>query len=229
MKLLPHIDTIKKGTWLLREWEDRLRPYLARYVPAKLETYHLTLLTLVWSFGVVISGYFAQFDMHWLWLSCLMIVFQYITDLLDGTIGRMRNTGLIKWGYYMDHFLDYVFFTALILSYAYIFPNTEMVVIFLIALIQIGFMVNIFLAYNASDELKISFAGFGPTEIRLIYILFNIFLLFFGTSIPTELMAPFAIIMGTALILNVYFTQKHIWKVDMKIKSDQQAQPPTAQ
>jgi phosphatidylglycerophosphate synthase len=31
-----------------------------------------------------------------------VIVFQYITDLLDGEIGRKRNTGLIKWGFYMD-------------------------------------------------------------------------------------------------------------------------------
>ncbi len=218
--LEPQVDDVKKGKWIFREWEDRLHPHLARYVPAKVQTHHLTLLTLLWSLGVIMSGYLAQFDIRFLWLSCLMIVFQYITDLLDGTIGRMRNTGLIKWGYYMDHFLDYIFFTALILSYAYIFPSSEMVVIFLIGLIQIGFMVNIFLAYGATQKMSISFGGVGPTEIRLAYIFFNIFLMIFGTAIPTELMAPFAIIVGTALIIDIYLTQKAIWKIDMELKND---------
>jgi phosphatidylglycerophosphate synthase len=217
-------DNVKSGKWIFREWEDRLRPFLAKYVPANVGTHHLTLMTLVWSFGVVLSGYLAQFNMQWLWLSSLMIVCQYITDLLDGTIGRLRNTGLVKWGYYMDHFLDYIFFTALILSYAYIFPSSENVVLVIIALIQIGFMVNIFLAYGSTSKLEISFAGFGPTEIRLLYIIFNIFLIFFGIAVPVALIAPFAIIMGTSLVVNVYLTQKAIWKLDMaSIESQQKA------
>jgi phosphatidylglycerophosphate synthase len=218
-KLKPHIDKIKKGTWFLREWEDKLKPYLAHYVPKKVETYHLTYLSLVWSFGVIVSGFLAETNIEWLWLSCLLIIFHYITDSLDGAIGRIRNTGLIKWGYFMDHFLDYVFFTSLIMSYIYIFPGTEAVAIFILALIQIGFMITIYLAYGVTHTLHISFSGFGPTEVRILYILFNIFLIIFGTAIPTQLMAPFAIIIGTALIINVYITQKMIWKLDMEIKA----------
>ena len=49
-----------------------------------------------------------------LWFVSLMIVLQYLTDLFDGEVGRQRNTGLIKWGFYMDHFLDYLFLSSLV-------------------------------------------------------------------------------------------------------------------
>jgi len=218
-KLEPLTDSVKTGKWIFREWEDMLRPYLARFIPAQVQTYHLTLLTLLWTIGVIISGYLAQSNILWLWLSILMILLQFTTDLLDGTIGRIRNTGLIKWGYYMDHFLDFFFFTSLMLSYVFVFPPQNTLTIFFIGLIQIGFMITIFLAYGITQKLSISFGGFGPTEIRLLYILFNLFLMIFGTAVPAELMAPFAVIVGMALILDVYLTQKAIWNIDMEIKN----------
>jgi phosphatidylglycerophosphate synthase len=213
-------DTSKIGRWPLRRFEDRLRPVLARYVPRFIETYHLTLMTLIWSFGVVASGFLAQYDMRFLWISSLMIVCQYFTDLLDGTIGRLRNTGLVRWGHYMDHFLDYVFFTALILSYTYLLPSHSHMMVIIAALIQIGFMVNIFLAYGATDKLSISFAGIGPTELRILYIAFNIFLMFYGVTWPIILLPYFAILMGIALVINVFITQKKIWAIDMRHKAN---------
>ncbi|MCC2630216.1 MAG: hypothetical protein K0S38_25 [Candidatus Paceibacter sp.] len=211
-------DPTKHGNWPLRRFEDRLRPYLAQFVPSFIETYHLTLMTLLWSLGVIVAGYLAQYDIRFLWLSCLMIGLQYVTDLLDGTIGRMRNTGLVLWGHFMDHFLDYVFFTSLILSYAYIFPDHSLVMLIITALIQIGFMINIFLSFVATDKLAISFGGIGPTELRILYILFNIFLIIFGISLPVIILPYFAVLMGVALVINVHSTQKKIWEIDMHNK-----------
>ena len=209
-------DNVKSGVWIFRTWEDMLRPKLAPYIPSWIETYHLTLLSIIWSLGVIIAGMLAYINSLWLILTIIMIACQYITDLMDGTIGRLRNTGLVKWGYFMDHFLDFVFFTSLILSLSSVFPTDSFGLIVIIALIQIGFMINIFLSYNAKDTFTISFAGFGPTEIRLLYILLNLFIIFFGASVLEPLLAPFAIIVGTALCINVYLTQKTIWKLDME-------------
>ena len=79
------------------------------YIPLQIGTVHLTLMTILWSGGIVMAGYLARTDMRWLWLFSVCIFLQYVTDMLDGAVGRMRNTGLIKWGFYMDHFLDYIF------------------------------------------------------------------------------------------------------------------------
>jgi hypothetical protein len=51
---------------------------------------------------------------------------QWFTDCLDGALGRYRDTGIPKWGYYMDHFLDFVFM-CIALNTAIIFFGTGFV------------------------------------------------------------------------------------------------------
>lgn len=212
----------KGGRWFSREWEDSyLRPRLVKLVPAFVETYHLTLLTLVWSAGVVGFSWLAQDNLHWLWACSLMIVCQYVTDLLDGSIGRARNTGLIKWGYYMDHFLDYIFFTAIIFGYSFIFPSDLRSIFIFLALTQIGFMISLFLSFSVTQDFRISFLNFGPTETRVMYILFNTYLAFFGLEYPSLLMPYFAIATSVVLVAFVYSTQKRIWNIDMEHKKEE--------
>jgi phosphatidylglycerophosphate synthase len=91
--------------------------FLVPKVPGFLETYHLTMMTLLWCVGIVVCSYLARQNLYWLWLVSLFIVLQYISDVLDGAVGRHRDTGLIKWGFYMDHFLDYVFLMSIIGGY----------------------------------------------------------------------------------------------------------------
>lgn len=213
------LDKTKIGDWALRRLEDKVRPFLAAQVPPWIETYHLTFSALIWTIGVIISAYLAQYSLNWLWLSCLFILLHYLTDFLDGTIGRIRNTGLIKWGYYMDHFLDYIFFTALILSYSFILPAQSHMILIVIMLLQIGFMINIFLLFATTNELAIAFGGIGPSEIRILYVLFNIFLIFFGPALPVLFMPYGAIVMAVILAINVSLNQRKIWQLDMDIKN----------
>ena len=91
-------------------------------VPSWMSTVHLTLMTILWSGLIVFFGYLADKNINWLWGSNACILLQYITDMLDGEVGRHRNTGLIKWGFYMDHFLDYVFLCAIIIGYSFLLP-----------------------------------------------------------------------------------------------------------
>jgi phosphatidylglycerophosphate synthase len=99
----------KIGRSILSTPEQALVAWGTPRIPGYIETYHLTMLTLVWGFLNPVFGYLGQSNLQWLWMVCVMIVFQYITDLFDDAVGRKRRTGLIKWGFYMDHFLDYIF------------------------------------------------------------------------------------------------------------------------
>ena len=56
----------KKGDWLLAKAESRMVNWMVPRVPPFIETYHLTLLTLVWSIGIVACGYFARENINWL-------------------------------------------------------------------------------------------------------------------------------------------------------------------
>lgn len=117
------------------------------------------MLTLVWSFLNPVFGYLAQSNLQWLWMVWVMIVFQYITDLFDGAVGRKRRTGLIKWGFYMDHFLDYVCFCSLIFT-GYIVAPAGLGAYFIL-LLDGGFMVSSFLSFAATNQFQIYYFGFG--------------------------------------------------------------------
>src|SRR3954466_7368065 len=88
----------KVGESVLAPFEKRFVAHNLSRVPRWLETYHLTLLTLVWCAFILLFGWMAKRNIQWLWMVSVMIVLQYLTDLFDGAIGRARDTGLVKWG-----------------------------------------------------------------------------------------------------------------------------------
>src|SRR6476620_10122865 len=116
----------KTNTGLLVPLERRLARFVLPRIPLWLETYHLTLLTLVWSIGIVVFDYLAAGNLRWLWLTNLMIVFHYFTDHFDGKVGKYRNTGLRKWGFYMDHLFDYVFLCSIVIGYSFLIPQKSL-------------------------------------------------------------------------------------------------------
>lgn len=210
----------KEGESLLVPIENKLVNFLLPKVPGWLQTYHLTLLTIAWSAFIVVMSYLAKFNIHWLWGVSVMILLQYLSDLLDGKVGKMRNTGLVRWGYYMDHFLDYVFLCSILIGYSFILPDHFKYLLFFILVIFGAFMVNAYLSFAATNKFKISFLGIGPTEIRIIFIVINTLIIFgkqfMGTSLPYVLLFSFV-----GLCIVVFRTQKKIWKIDMEIKNKQ--------
>ena len=86
----------KVGKSILSGLENRFKYWAVPKIPGFIETYHLTMMTLLWSIINVALGFFARDNLSVLWLVSLMIVLQYITDLFDGELGRQRKTGLRK-------------------------------------------------------------------------------------------------------------------------------------
>lgn len=208
----------KTGWGILKWFDNWLSSKLVPLVPSWLQTYHLTYSTILWSALIVLGGWLAGTrDMRWMYFVAVMIAMQYVTDLLDGKIGKERNTGLIQWGYYMDHFLDYVFLCSIVISYALALPGFNFKMLVILALFA-GFMVNSFLAFSATNEFKIHYLGFGPTEMRILFIIVNIMLAIFGkTYVALEL--PYILALAfIGLVIVVYRKQKHIWKLDEKVK-----------
>ena len=113
----------KINTGLLVPLERRLARFVLPRIPRWLETYHLTLLTPVWSILIVVFGYLSSRDLRWLWMVNLMIAFHYLTDHFDGKLGKFRDTGLRKWGFYMDHLFDYGFLCAILIGYSFLLPQ----------------------------------------------------------------------------------------------------------
>ncbi|MEP6920620.1 MAG: CDP-alcohol phosphatidyltransferase family protein [bacterium] len=208
----------KTNTSFLSPLERRLAPIVLPKIPLWLETHHLTMLTLVWSLLILGFSYLAARNIRWLWLVSVMIFLQYVTDHYDGKIGKYRNTGLVRWGYYMDHLLDYFFLASVIIGYAFILPEKSRLQLLFTLAIFGAYDMSTFLAFAATDRLKISYLKFGPTEFRLALIFINTLLILFGTRhmISGLKFVNAGAVLGLCLL--VYQTQKKIWQLDMRHK-----------
>lgn len=199
--------------------EQRLIRSTIQKVPRWIEGYHLTLMTIPWSVGLIYFGHLAQFNRNWLWASSFMIFLHWFTDSYDGALGRLRDTGIPKWGYHMDHFLDYVFLCAILIGYSFLFGESNVRNVFLVLAIAVGFMMNSYISFAATTEFKISFLGFGPTEGRILFILFNTYLIFFGIGwVQRNLIWTIPLLLA-GLVVVIYRTQRYIWQVDMADKA----------
>ena len=140
---------------LLSGLERRFASQAVHLVPAWLESQHLTLLTAIWSVLILLCSALVRADSRWLVAVSAVIVLQYLTDAIDGKVGVMRGAGLLRWGYYMDHFLDYVFLCAILIGYGLMLPERSQHLMTWTLAIAGGFMVHAFLEYGATGQLKI--------------------------------------------------------------------------
>ncbi|HEX3187730.1 MAG TPA: CDP-alcohol phosphatidyltransferase family protein [Pyrinomonadaceae bacterium] len=209
----------KTNTSFLTPLERRLAVRVLPRIPSWLETYHLTMLTLVWSGMILFFSYLAKNDLRWLWGVSAMVAMQYVTDHYDGKIGKYRGTGLVRWGYYMDHLLDYFFLCSVIIGYSFILPERSRFQILIMLAIFAGYEVSTFLAFAATDRLKISYLKFGPTEFRLALIVVNGLLVQYGTRTMVNGLKYVNIGAAIGLALMIYRTHKIIWALDMEHKN----------
>ncbi len=203
---------------LLAKYERKFIDANVSKFPKWIEGYHLTLMTIPLSAGLIVFGYLARNDYAWLWLSSLMLVLQWFTDSFDGALGRFRDTGIPKWGYFMDHFLDFVFMSSIFIGYSFLVEGLSKEIVYLFIIVFGGFMVSSYLAFGATNEFKITYLGAGPTEIRIWFIVLNFLIMKFGTGFIEKVLVYILVLSIVFLCIVVYRTQRYIWKTDMQNK-----------
>lgn len=203
---------------LLARYERKFINRCVPRFPNLIEGYNLTLTTIVWSIGLIVFGWLSKNSYHWLWGSSLMLFLQWFTDSFDGALGRYRDTGIPKWGYYMDHLLDFVFMSSVLIGYSFLFDGAGRQLIYLFIPIAGCFMVSSYLAFGATGEFKITYLGSGPTEIRAYFIILNICIILFGISWIEKILVYLFVASIIVMCIVIYRTQKYIWKIDMSEK-----------
>ncbi len=216
----PFAGAGKTNSGMLVPLERRLTAYILPRIPRWLETYHLTLLTPVWAIGIGFFGYLSAGNLRWLWMTNLMLVLHYFSDHFDGKLGKYRNTGLRKWGFYMDHLFDYGFLCSILIGYSFLIPQKSMFSMMLVLCVFSAFMFHTFLMLAATDEFRVSFSRFGPTELRIALIIINVFIIKFGTR-GLRGALPWVAFGGViALSILAYLAQKRLWRIDMQAKAE---------
>lgn len=223
MKMKVFAGDQKEGKSLLSGPERALVAWAVPRIPNWLETYHLTLLTVLWSALNLVFGFLAAGDLRWLWGVSMVIVLQYVSDLFDGAVGRARGTGLVKWGFYMDHFLDYVFLGSLVFVAYMIAPDGLGVYCLILFILTGAFMVSSFLAFAATNRFEIYMLGIGPTEGRIGIILINTLIFFTGTGHFVVTLPIVCALCFIALVFVVKRVSDGLWRIDMENKAKSSA------
>jgi len=166
-----HGDSKVASPSLTLPLEKKMTEFFLPKFPHFLQGHHLTLLSLPISFSLLFFYYLAQSNINYLWLSSLMIFLQWFTDTLDGALGKYRDFGTRRWGFYMDHLFDYFFLAAVVMGYTFIFDVDSLPLLFLFFVLATGFMVSVYLDFGATQLFKIHHFAIGPTEGRIFLFL----------------------------------------------------------
>lgn len=159
-------------TSVLNAAEKKVLVWLAERQPKWVTSDMLTFLGVVGAFVVAVGYVLSNADVMWLWLASFGFFLNWYGDSLDGTLARVRNLQRPVYGFYLDHCVDGVTMTVICvgagLSKMLLLP-VAMAVLSVYLLLSISVYINAHL----KGEFKLTFAGLGPTEFRLVMIVVN--------------------------------------------------------
>lgn len=172
----PFNNAQRVHTALTASYEKRLLIWLAHHTPSLINSDHLTILAFLAQVLAGVSYAFAPQDTHALWLVNLFIFLNWLGDSLDGTLARVRNQQRPRYGFYVDHIVDTLGALALIIGLGfsgYLHWQTA------VALLLCFYVLSIesYLATYTIGRFHISHGLFGPTELRILLIIGNFFLI----------------------------------------------------
>ena len=180
-KLFPRPPKFKNAARLQNSFtaatERKALLWLAARMPSSINSDHLTILGFAAMFLAGCSYAFARWTPWGLLLATLFLALNWFGDSLDGTLARVRNRQRPRYGFYVDHMIDSfgaLFLMAGLAVSGYIDWRiaTGLLVAFLLLSIES------YLASYTLGTFRLSFAKFGPTEIRILLGIANAILFF---------------------------------------------------
>lgn len=159
-------------TSLLNRAEKVALLWLAERQPRWMTSDILTYIGVVGALVCAIGFALAHIDIHYLWLSSFGLFINWYGDSLDGTLARVRNTQRPKYGFFIDHSLDAVTICMMCVG-AGLSPIFRLDLALMLLGAYLALSVYTYICTILKDEFRLTYSGFGPTELRLVVILFN--------------------------------------------------------
>lgn len=157
--------------------ERRALLWLAARMPAAINSDHLTVLGFAAMFLAGCSYAAARWN-HWgLLLATVFLAINWFGDSLDGTLARFRDRQRRRYGFYVDHIVDSfgaLFLMAGLGASGYV--DWRIAAGMLVAFLLLS--IETYLASYTLGVFRLSFAKFGPTELRILLSIANIILFF---------------------------------------------------
>jgi phosphatidylglycerophosphate synthase len=160
-------DHVRHHRSLLAKAEKRLLIAIASRLPRFVNSDHLTLLALAAMAVAGLAFGLARFDVRAVWIVVAALAVNWFGDSLDGTLARVRRLERPRYGFYVDHVVDLAGTTLLAAGMAASgFMNPLIALAFLVAYLLVS--AEVFLATGVVGVFRMSFAGVGPTELRIL-------------------------------------------------------------
>jgi archaetidylinositol phosphate synthase len=152
---------------ILAAAEKRLLVWMAERLPRSINPDHLTAIGLLAMVATGVAFALASTSRQALVLVPIMLAINWFGDSLDGTLARVRGIQRPRYGYYVDHVVDVANTTFLFAGLAFSgLTHPVIACALLVAYLMVA--AESFLAAHSLGVFRISFAGFGPTELRIL-------------------------------------------------------------
>ena len=153
--------------------------WLAARMPTWMTPDTCTAIGVLGAFTTMIGYALNNYDPNFLWLASLGFLLNWFGDSLDGTLARYRRIERPKYGYFIDHTVDLVCQLMIMLGLGLApYVSFNIACLALIAYVLLSALV--YLRTYVAGEFKISYGGWGPTESRVVAVLLNTAMYFFG-------------------------------------------------
>ncbi len=171
-KSVPFKDAFRLQESFTAAAERKALAWLAARLPARVNSDHLTLLGFVAMLLAGASYAFARTHRAGLLLATLFLALNWFGDSLDGTLARLRNRQRPRYGFYVDHMID-TFGGFFLMGGLAISGFIDWRIALGMFVVFLMLSVQVYLATYAVGTFQLSFAKFGPTEIRILLALGN--------------------------------------------------------
>jgi archaetidylinositol phosphate synthase len=172
-KSIPFKDAVRLQESFTARAERKALAWLAARLPLWVNSDHLTLLGFTAMFLAGASYALARANRAGLILATIFLALNWFGDSLDGTLARVRNQQRPRYGFYVDHMIDTLgglFLTGGLAISGIV--DWRIALGMFIAFLMLS--VEVYLAAYTLGTFRLSFAKFGPTEIRILLAIGNV-------------------------------------------------------
>jgi phosphatidylglycerophosphate synthase len=205
--------------------EEKAKAWICPRIPEWINPDHLTVLGYI---GMIITGLGFVFGFMNKWFILLIpfgLLVNWFGDSFDGSIARYRKKTRPKYGYYIDKIVDAVAVITLTLGVGFSgFFKIEIALLF--ASIYLALMSHVDLVTHVQGQNRNAFGLLGPTEVRIIGVLFSIYMFFskvhyfdiYGYIVTQYDIALFvlSVVMAVILLVSIFKKGIELHKIDTK-------------
>jgi len=166
----------RSHTSFLATAEKRVLVWMASRLPAWVNSDHLTALGFVSLLGAGACYWYSKSHPLALLAVIVFLALNWFGDSLDGTLARVRNRLRPRYGFYIDHILDAIgaFFLMSGLAFSGLMTPT---IAFAFLIVYLLLSIETYLATYTIGVFHLSHWHFGPTELRILLVIGNLFAL----------------------------------------------------